>query len=73
MKALSRRRFLQYGLGVGGAMALPWPSRINQAHTAAGGTLTKYLEALRRPGAGIVVATPSGPNDRTAIRSRRDR
>jgi spore coat protein A len=62
MKTFSRRRFLQYGLGAGGAMALPWPSRINQAQAAAGGTLTKYLEPLPRPGAGIVVATPSGRN-----------
>jgi spore coat protein A, manganese oxidase len=62
MNSISRRRFLQYGLGVGGVVALPWPSQVNQAYAAAGGTLTKYLEPVPLPGAGIVVATPSGPN-----------
>jgi spore coat protein A len=59
---MNRRRFLQYGLGAGAALALPWavPSPLTRA--AAGGTLTKYLERLPLPGAGIVVAAPSGSN-----------
>jgi hypothetical protein len=36
--------------------------RIPEARAAAGGKLTKYLEPLPVPGAGIVVATPSGLN-----------
>jgi spore coat protein A len=57
MGRITRRRFLQYGLGAGSALALPWPARATK-----GGTLTKYLEPLPLPGAGIVVATPSGSN-----------
>src|SRR6266536_1178206 len=57
MKRITRRRFLQYGLGVGGALALPWPAR-----AAKGGKLAKYVQPLPVPGAGIVVATPSAPN-----------
>src|SRR6266487_2632396 len=57
MKRITRRRFLQYGLGVGGALALPWPAR-----AAKGGKRAKYVQPLPVPGAGIVVATPSAPN-----------
>src|SRR5438034_8641879 len=57
MGRITRRRFIQYGLGVGGALALPWPAR-----AAAGGKLAKYVQPLPLPGAGIVVATPSAPD-----------
>jgi spore coat protein A len=57
MTRITRRRFLQYGLGAGTALALPWP-----ASAAKGGSLAKYVQPLPVPGDGIVVATPSGPN-----------
>jgi spore coat protein A, manganese oxidase len=60
MTTISRRHFVQYGLGAGAALALPWSLR--PALASAGHKLTPYLEALPLPGAGIVVATPSGPN-----------
>src|SRR5512141_2164781 len=62
MKRIRRRRFLQYGLGASASLAVSWTVRIPVARAAKGGTLTKYLEPLPVPGAGIVVATPSGPN-----------
>ena len=59
---MTRRRFLQYGVGAGAALALPWAARIPLASAAAqGGKLTKYVQPVPLPGAGIVVATPSGP------------
>ena len=61
MMDMTRRRFLQYGVGAGAALALPWAAR-PLAKAAKGGKLTKYLEPLPLPGAGIVVATPSGAN-----------
>ena len=64
---MSRRRFLQYG-GVGGAaLFLPW-SRVLPASAAMGGKLTKYVEPLPLPGAGIVVASPNGVNAAGATR-----
>jgi len=57
----TRRRFLRCGLGVGTALGVPW-IRIPEARAAAGGKLTKYVQALPVPGAGIVIATPSGLN-----------
>ena len=57
MRHITRRRFIQRGLGVGGTLLLPWPVR-----AASGGKLAKYVEPLPVPGAGIVVAAPSGPN-----------
>jgi spore coat protein A len=62
MPRLTRRRFLQYGLGAGAALALPWAVRTPAALATRGGRLTKYLQPLPLPGAGIVVATPSAPN-----------
>jgi spore coat protein A len=62
MKGMTRRRFLQYGAGAGAALALPWAAR-TPASAAPGLKLTKYLEPVPLPGAGIVVATPSGPNE----------
>jgi spore coat protein A, manganese oxidase len=67
MIRISRRRFLGYGAGASVALALPglaWPG---VASAAVGGSLTKYLEPLPLPGAGLVVATPSGP-DRYSFR-----
>jgi hypothetical protein len=62
MNQSTRRRFLQYGLGAGASLAVPWAIRIPVAYAAKGGKLQKYLEPVPVPGAGIVVATPSGPN-----------
>jgi spore coat protein A len=59
---MSRRRFLQYGLGAGAAFALPWAVPPRTALAAHGGRLAKYVQPLPLPGAGIVVATPSAPN-----------
>ena len=60
MRHLTRRRFLQAGLGAGAALVMPWAARIPTARAAQGGKLTKYVEPLPLPGAGIVVAAPSG-------------
>ncbi len=62
MQPITRRRFLQYGVGVGGALGVPWALRFPEANAAPGGKLVKYLEPVPLPGAGIVVATPSSPN-----------
>src|SRR6266508_7005310 len=62
MQPFTRRRFLQYGAGVGGALGVPWAMRMPEARAAAGGKLVKYLEPLPLPAAGIVVATPTAPN-----------
>jgi spore coat protein A len=59
---MTRRRFLQRGMGAGAALALPWVPRTRTAAATTADTLRKYLEPLPVPGAGIVVATPSGPN-----------
>jgi spore coat protein A len=59
---ITRRRFLQYGMTGGAALFLPWAVRAPAASAAMGGKLTKYLEPVPLPGAGIVVATPSGTN-----------
>jgi spore coat protein A, manganese oxidase len=65
MSGLSRRRFLGYSIGAGTALTLPWTAGARAASAAAGGKLTKYQQALPLPGHGIVVATPSGPNQYT--------
>jgi FtsP/CotA-like multicopper oxidase with cupredoxin domain len=62
MTGMTRRRFVQYGVGAGAAFALPWAARTQVASAAVGGKLTKYLERVPLPGAGIVVATPTGSN-----------
>jgi hypothetical protein len=62
MVRITRRRFLKYGLGVSGALGVPWALRAPEAHAAAGGKLAKYVQPVPLPGAGIVVATPSAPN-----------
>ena len=62
MPRITRRRFLQYGLGAGASLVAPLAGRLPRGYAAKGGKLTKYLEPLPVPGAGIVVATPSGPD-----------
>ncbi|MGE5304666.1 MAG: multicopper oxidase family protein [Alphaproteobacteria bacterium] len=60
MTTMTRRRFLRYGGGAGAALALPWVVR--PAIAAAARKLNKYIEPLPLPGAGMVVATPTGTN-----------
>jgi spore coat protein A, manganese oxidase len=62
MRRMNRRRFLQYGLGAGAALLLPWAAQVPAAIAAPGGRLRKYVQPLPVPGAGIVVATPSASN-----------
>jgi spore coat protein A len=62
MRPITRRRVLQYGLGAGAALSAPWALRVPGARAARAGKLRKYLERVPLPGAGIVVATPTGPN-----------
>jgi spore coat protein A len=68
MSTVTRRRFLQYSVGAGAALALPWGVvRLNAASAAS--KLTKYLEPLPVPGTGIVVATPTAPNQYSFIQT----
>ncbi len=62
MKEMTRRRFLRYGVGAGTVLVLPWTAGTPRASAAPGGKLTKYLEPVPLPGAGVVVATPSAAN-----------
>ena len=62
MTMMTRRRILQFGVGAGAALALPWAVRLGRAAPAKGPKLTKYLEPVPLPGAGIVVASPAGMN-----------
>ena len=62
MKRITRRRFLRYTAGLGGALTLPWVVTIPTAQAAQGGKLRKYVQPVPLPGAGIVVAAPSAPN-----------
>jgi spore coat protein A len=62
MGEITRRRFIGYGAGVGAALALPWTLGTPIASAAVRGKLTKYVQPLPLPGAGLVVATPSGAN-----------
>jgi spore coat protein A, manganese oxidase len=59
MSGMTRKRFVQYGVGAGVGLAMPWVARTRPAAAAAGGSLTKYLERVPVPGAGIVVAKPT--------------
>jgi spore coat protein A, manganese oxidase len=59
---ITRRSFLKYGAGASAALALPWTVRQAFAAPPARSMLTKYIQPLPLPGAGIVVATPSGTN-----------
>ena len=70
MTDATRRRFLQYGMAAGATLALPAAARHGSAGritgrssgSLTGGPLRKFREPLPVPGAGIVVATPSGTN-----------
>jgi spore coat protein A len=62
MREMTRRRFLQYGLGVGTALLVPGVGQMAVARAANSGKLTKYVQRVPLPGAGIVVASPSGHN-----------
>ncbi len=62
MNRITRRRFLQYGAGAGAFLAMPRMMPQVFAAPPNGITLTKYIQPLPLPGAGIVVATPSGTN-----------
>ena len=70
MTDTTRRRFLPYGVGAGAALAIPATARRRFAAAAqrgltaasSGRRLRKFREPLPLPGAGIVVATPSGTN-----------
>src|SRR6266581_2445449 len=59
---ITRRHFLKYGVGASAAMALPWTVRQAFASRPARSFLTKYIQPLPLPAAGIVVATPIGMN-----------
>ena len=61
MNKITRRRFLGYTAGLGGALAMA-AAHIPTARAAAGGKLKKYVQPLPLPGAGIVIATPSALN-----------
>jgi len=62
MGSISRRTFLRYSVGTGVAFSVPWALQTPAAIASAGGRLAKYQQSLPVPGAGIVVARPSGPN-----------
>jgi spore coat protein A len=47
---------------VGATFVVPSPVGVSRAIAAAGRRLTKFIQPLPRPGAGIVVATPSAPD-----------
>lgn len=59
---ITRRRFLKYSAGAGAALSLPWTVRQAFAARPARSLLTKYIQPVPLPGAGIVVASPSGAN-----------
>jgi spore coat protein A len=61
---ITRRSFLKCGAGASAALALPWTVRRAFAASPPLNLLTKYIQPLPVPGAGIVVAraTPSGSN-----------
>jgi spore coat protein A, manganese oxidase len=60
MTRISRRRLLQYGMGTSAGLALPWAARPGVAVAATPFELEKFIQPVPLPGAGIVVATPSG-------------
>ena len=59
---ITRRSFLKCGAAASATLALPWTVRQAFATRPARSLLTKYIQPLPLPGAGIVVATPSGLN-----------
>ena len=62
MITITRRNFLKCGAGASATLALPWTVRQAFAARPARSVLTKYIQPLPLPGAGIVVATPSDTN-----------
>jgi spore coat protein A len=62
MARITRRRFLQSGLAAGTALRFQWAVGMPDGREVHGGQLAKYVQPVPRPGAGIVVATPSGTN-----------
>jgi spore coat protein A, manganese oxidase len=62
MISITRRNFLRCGVGASAALALPWTVRQAFAARPARSMLTKYIQPVPLPGAGIVVAAPSGTN-----------
>jgi spore coat protein A len=58
---VTRRHLLRDVAGASAGLALPWGARAPSAN-AAGTQLKKYVQPVPLPGAGIVVATPSAPN-----------
>ena len=71
----TRRRFLQYGMAAGAALSVPVAARQTLIRSSQGSParsgprLRKFVQPLPVPGAGIVVATPIGP-DRYAFTER---
>ncbi len=59
---IKRRSFLKCGAVAGVGLAVPWTVRQAFGTMPARSLLTKYVQPLPVPGAGIVVATPSGLN-----------
>jgi spore coat protein A, manganese oxidase len=59
---ITRRSFLKRGAAAGATLVLPWTVQRAFAARPARSMLTKYIQPLPLPGAGIVVATPSGTN-----------
>ena len=68
---ITRRHLLRNAAGASAGLALPWAARAPSAN-AAGTQLKKYVQKVPLPGAGIVVATPSGKNQ-YAFTQRADR
>jgi spore coat protein A len=60
MTGLTRRRFLQYGAGVGAALAVSGATQPWAAVAATSLELEKYIQPVPLPGNGIVVAQHSG-------------
>jgi spore coat protein A len=67
MSRMKRRDFLKCGIGASAAFALPWPVRQAFAARPARSMLRKYIQPVPLPGAGIVVARPSGANQYSFI------
>ncbi len=59
---ITRRSFVKCGAGASAALALPWTVRQAFAIPPRRTVLRQYIQPLPVPGAGLVVATPSGLN-----------
>lgn len=68
MAKISRRRFLTYGMGATAALAVAGTARPLGAR-AASVSLEKFIQPLPVPGKGLVLATPSGPNQYTFVQT----